>query len=70
MDSANESAELAAEIASRIRESDEDGILAAEAFSFGMAEEYLRARQADLRRRLQARYGEADTAGGDPGEAG
>ena len=48
---------------------DEDAVLAAEAFAFGLGEEFLLARKAEITRRISERYGTADPGsnGGDRG---
>jgi hypothetical protein len=38
------------------QQADDDAILAAEAFSFGLGDRYIAARQSDIERRLNERY--------------
>lgn len=46
---------------------DEDALLAAEAFAFGLGKEYLLARQAEIRREILEKHGttDPDSNGGD-----
>ena len=50
--------EAASKLARQVEEADDDAILAAEAFAFGMADEYLAYKQADIRKRLGERFPE------------
>jgi hypothetical protein len=64
-------AKAAADSASRIKAADDDALLAAEAFAFGLWPKYLEAKANDINRRINERYGSSGTAtsnaAADPG---
>jgi hypothetical protein len=68
---ANELSEkYAAESVARIKAADEEALLSAEAFAFGVWNQYEAAKINDINRRITERYGPATAAGpidlGDP----
>lgn len=67
MDANEQAANAAAESIARIKQADEDALLAAEAFAFGLWPEYVKAKAHDINRRINERFG---TTGDAPGTAG
>lgn len=57
------SAKAAADSIARTKQADEDALLSAEAFAFGMFDKYLAAKAHDINRRINERFG---TAGDGP----
>ena len=64
---ANELAEkAAADSVARLKAADDDALLSAEAFSFGMFDKYVAAKTYDINRRINERFG---TTGSTPSTA-
>lgn len=59
--------QIANESAQRAQQFDDDALLAAEAFAFGLGDKYIEQRQADILRRLNERYNTTDSGGGTAG---
>lgn len=59
--------QIANESAQRVQQFDDDALLAAEAFAFGLGDKYVEVRQADILRRLDERYGTTDASTGNDG---
>jgi hypothetical protein len=61
---ANEqAAKAAADSMARIKQADEDALLAAEAFAFGVFDKFIAARTNDVINRINERFGTTGTAG-------
>lgn len=59
--------QIASEAAQRAQQFDDDALLAAEAFAFGLGDRYILQRQADIQRRLDERYGNPNASAGTDG---
>lgn len=74
--SSNElAAQVAAESIARIKQADDEALLAAEAFAMGLGPKYLQGRQYDINRRINERFGTTGDAISDyqfasPGDFG
>lgn len=60
-------AKAAADSAARTKQADDDALLAAEAFAFGVYDKYLAAKTHDINRRINERFG---TTGAGPATTG
>ena len=62
MSNEDSAAKVAADSAARIKLADDDAILAAEAFTFGVFDKYLASKTHDINRRINERFGTAGEA--------